>query len=398
MDSPSRACTTALILLVLLSSHSLTQAAESWTPIDTPSYRIPAPAVLDGAVVDIGEDFEVNRWNGSGWDRIHSYSKGDSIPTPPGEGGSWPTAACGVGNRLYVAGGMTIGGGGYSAYRELHLFSSTGWQTLGSSNCYDYPTGCASAEAMFALDGVAYVGRGTSEVQSVRSHDGTSWQILPPLNTWESADPDCVWEHAMYSPCNRAALVWAMGILNGELYAAGDFVVSEGNEVYRFARLRAGSWSSEGLAMHGLVFVLETYQDKMVVAGEFPAREGTESSSIALFDGENWWGLGQGIEGRVICATTHEGQLYVGGNFTQAGGEPAGNVAAWDGATWRVLPTLPGEKATHLFSTRDGLMAVAEETVDLNWRRFLYCLDGSVETKGSSWGALKARTRQAKPN
>lgn len=376
-----------LLALLLLAG---TDASAQWIALPSyPAERFTATTVVDGYLTEArndGSSFKIRRWNGDDWEQIYPVIAKDGIPTPPESPSFSPESVVVRGDQYYVSGHTYYYD---SVYMELDRADVGVPTTLDVHTCSDFPMGCASVGDLYLVDGEVYLGCGPREKDSLRRVDDNTLTELPPLDLWETDVPDCVDDSQYDWACSEAARVLGLASLGGVLYAAGDFVVSNGTPLSGFVRLEGDAWTSAGLELGGQVLALGEFEGKLVVAGDFPAPPGTQSSSIALFDGVTWTGLDEGITGTVYAVAEHQGQLYVGGEFSAAGGMAATNVAVWDGASWTSLPPLGDGRVRRLHSTNHGLMAIWRSLDDS--LTLLYRLAGTVETVPTSWGGMKAR-------
>lgn len=385
------------VLLSLLLMLPVSSALAQWTPLPSfPGQKFTATTVQDGYLVDAlndGSRFKIRRWNGSDWEYIYQLTTKDDLPTPPESSSVSPVGLLAQAEQLYVASFEYYYA---SIWMNFHRVIGTTAERLDNHTCSDYRIDCPATGDFHLVEGVAYVGSGTRSTYSLRRIEGLNLVELPPLNLWETDVPGCIDDDRRDAPCSQASRVHDLSSLGGMLYAAGDFVVSQGTPLSGLARLQGEAWTSDGLDLGGSVEALGSYDGRLVVAGSFPAPLGTESASITLYDGATWYGLGTGITGTVHDIVEHEGKLYVGGEFSEAGGLPATNVAVWNGESWDALPALTEGRVTDLHSTNHGLMAI--------WRsldgslNLVYVLEGTVEGAPSSWGGVKARFGQAKRN
>ena len=101
---------------------------------------------------------------------------------------------------------------------------------------------------------------------------------------------------------------------------------------------RFGSPTMGEAGMNGAVTALTTYDGDLIAAGEFVLPGVTPSARIARWDGVEWYSLGSGLSGDAVNAlVVHDDELIVAGAFNRADGQPVSNIAAWDGTAWRSL-------------------------------------------------------------
>ncbi len=139
-----------------------------------------------------------------------------------------------------------------------------------------------------------------------------------------------------------SAVVYAVIEFRGDIIAAGQFALAEGQPVSHIARWDGAHWQPMGGGMGSgeftSVYALAEYDGDLIAGGYFQFAGGVECNSIARWDGAAWAPLGSGMPfGTVQALALHDGLLVAGGRFASAGGVAARNVASWNGSTWSAL-------------------------------------------------------------
>ncbi len=192
-----------------------------------------------------------------------------------------------------------------------------------------------SAGALMVLDGQLYAGGDFTSAGGAIARGIASWDLA--ASGWS----------VLGSGIDNAAL--AMTSLNGKLYVGGKFCTVGGVMASKIAALdpQTSTWSALGLGMDGPgadVYALAALEDRVYAGGEFTSAGGVDANRIACWDtaSETWSALGAGVDGpypEVAALAALDGKLYVGGSFSDAGGVSANHIACWDPAssTWSAL-------------------------------------------------------------
>jgi len=139
---------------------------------------------------------------------------------------------------------------------------------------------------------------------------------------------DSLWDDRFgYPGMNNA--VFALGVMDTNLYAGGVFTTSGGVSANRIARWNGTSWSALGSGMSGTVFTLAVIGTDLHAGGGFTTAGGVSANYIAKWDGTSWSALGSGMNGAVLALAAIGSELYVGGSFTTAGGNPSSYIGLW---------------------------------------------------------------------
>ena len=152
----------------------------------------------------------------------------------------------------------------------------------------------------------------------------------------DSASNVALWDGTSWNPLGQGLdiSVWALAVLNGELYAGTDTCV---------ARWNGTSWVSIGSVSGGVgVETMVAYGDSLVVAGSFSSINGIAVNDVGLWDGATWINIGgSGSDWAVYTLIVHEDNLVAGGWFNSIDAviTPTG-VAKWDRTGWTPVGTV----------------------------------------------------------
>ncbi len=147
-----------------------------------------------------------------------------------------------------------------------------------------------------------------------------------------------------------SAHVNKVAVVNGELYAGGDFFYQDTTPVHHIAKWNGSSWDTlgPGIGQIGIpcyVDAITEYQGNLVVGGYFKLAGADTMNNLAMWDGSNWHSIGNGVfnpggsgNSAVVYDLFADGNnLYVTGSFEFAGafgGLTVNGIAMWDGTSW----------------------------------------------------------------
>lgn len=261
------------------------------------------------------------RWDGVAW-----------TPFDPASNAIWNAVATfddGGGPRSYRA----VTDFTYPPAPAVLRWTGAAWEPV--SGC---PTGSVEAlrvfddgsgPALFAGGSFAFAGGRTAN--GIARFDGASWSSLSTGLELGPTSSGVVHQLAVFDDGSGPAL-----------YAAGQFSVAGGIVATNVARWNGSEWSpvGGGLGPAGTTEVLdlEVFADGisnpvLVAAGDFTQTDGAPANRIAQWDGSSWSPLGNGMDAPVAALATFDSALYAGGRFATAGGVPSVSVAKWTPAT-----------------------------------------------------------------
>lgn len=157
------------------------------------------------------------------------------------------------------------------------------------------------------------------------------------------ADYLAKWDGNTWSAVNLGTngIVYALTLMNGDLYAGGNFLSTIGTAVNYIAKWNGNSWSplieDANNGVSSTVYALYSIGSDLYVGGAFINAGGIATADyIAKWNGV-WTSLGSGTNGAVNTITSLGTDLYAGGTFTTADGNLANRIAKWNGTTWSAL-------------------------------------------------------------
>lgn len=116
--------------------------------------------------------------------------------------------------------------------------------------------------------------------------------------------------------------VYALAILDGNVYAGGRFTMAGGVFSPGIAKWNGSQWSQVGSELtpqSGEVRALTVVGGELYAAGQFSGFLGSAAKNIAKWTGTAWQPLGSGLNSLATSLTSVGTSLYVGGVFFQAG-------------------------------------------------------------------------------
>jgi len=137
--------------------------------------------------------------------------------------------------------------------------------------------------------------------------------------------------------------VQALAVLNGELYAAGDFTASGNKPISKIARWDGQEWQPLGQGIATNVYALTTYRGHLIASGRFyntlSVVGSPEISGVARWTGTAWEALVPGWTAPARSFLEHDGLLYIAGSTFNINGRISQGVIGWDGRTTVSVPT-----------------------------------------------------------
>lgn len=376
------------------------------------------------------------KWDGSTWWAFPSPISSVNEPTLSGS----VNALAISGNDLYAAGDIQfdLGGGASTFGTYLMKWDGTGWSALepGISWAWD-PYDEPHVHAVAVSGTNVYAGGEFRSAGGVSAHciakwNGAQWSALAPtfryLTAVTASGPDVYgagvfttadgaqakyvarWNTTNWSALGSAfqsdnssrAVVSALAVSGGDLYAGGGFTNAGGTAANQIARWNGTHWSALGSGLGGssnsipAVYALAVSGNDLYVGGRFTNAGGIAAINIARWNGTNWSALGSGIgpwlylgSAWVSALAVSETNLYAGGIFTAAGGRPANCIAKWDGSSWSALGSgMGGSGSAPAYVT--ALAVLGNDLYAGGW----FTTAGGITVRcvakwnGSSWSAL----------
>ncbi len=287
--------------------------------------QVNAVAVDDNGDLYIGGSFQIVGnviANGiAKWDGVTWHSLGGGV------GGSEPV----VWTLLLVNGDLYVGGefttvsdnqGTPITVNRIAKWDGVTWHSLGAGvNSDVYDYPAVYALAMLNDD--LYVGGGFSSAGGVAANHIAKWSG----NSWSALNAEVDDGVASFA------------VIGNDLYAGGWFTTAGAVEANYIAKWNGSSWSTLGEGLSDAVIALTASGTTLYAGGYFQMAGETEVNYVAAWDGNDWASLGTGTDDVVQALAVSGDDLYVGGDFRAADGQEANRIAKWDGTTWSPLDT-----------------------------------------------------------
>lgn len=236
---------------------------------------------------------------------------------------------CVYNNELYVSGAFNTADG-KPAYTYARWNGST-WDSLASK-----PLSGGGNDLTIYNDEIIYGGSineiiGVPNTHKIARWNGSAWGSLN-TNTTNTA--------------GFTAVIYAMAVYKGELYAGGNITKIGGININRMAKWNGSTWSNVGGGVTGGfitdVQAMAVYNDELYVGGDFTYAGGKGANYIARWNGTSWDSVRGGFNyyATDMVVDSINNFLYVTGGFSTADGKVVKQMAGWDGEKWFLLDTL----------------------------------------------------------
>ena len=236
---------------------------------------------------------------------------------------------------LIIAGSFNIVGG--QATNHIARWNGSTWQTLGLGvNDEVYALTIYNSKLIAAGK---FTTAGGLSANRIASWDGTNWATVGSGPGGPGMNND----------------VYALGVLNGNLYATGIFTSAGNVGVNRIAFFNGFIWFTMGSGLNNTGYALATYNSAIYAGGIFTTANGVAANRIAKWNETAWSALGLGLDdGGVYALTTFGTNLAVGGTFTSIGAGAVNRIALWNGTNWAPLGIGFNNGVTALFPAPTG--------------------------------------------
>ncbi len=257
--------------------------------------------------------------------------------------------------ELYAGGNFTSAGN--VAANDIAKWDGSSWTTLGTGMVGD------GVDAISKYQGLIYAGgrfteAGGVSVNYIANWDNSSWNKLTGITGFDNA-------------------VKALQEYNGDLYMAGVYAnyyddpivtTNPANKIVKWngSNLTTvpgfGDYTYDGIYGSNAIRALVVYNGELIAAGNFNVANGDPGNNIARWNGTSWQPLGTGLDYVAFSLVVHNGDLYVGGMFTLAGGIPVNGIAKWNGSMWSAVGTKNLTATNTLKVYKNELYATGEFT------------------------------------
>lgn len=281
-------------------------------------------------------------WNGQNWDSVGSgltvYQTNRSIITYK--------------NKLYSDGGFTPN----NTSNYLGRFDGVSWDTIG--NGLD-----GSVYEMKEINDELYISGNFRNADGQFCNSLVSWNdtvfncLSIPFEGWigdfiyydnqlvfggnffdSTSNVDLAYKdssgfHLLGHPIyGSVSVVNSMAIYNGDLYVAGNFTTSDGNEGNNIMRWDGLQWNDVGGGTDASIWKIKVYNNELYACGPFQNAGGVITGGIAKWNGTNWSKVTNEIIQPIVADFEfYQNDIYVVGLFSNIGGVTANNVAKYVG-------------------------------------------------------------------
>ncbi len=250
-------------------------------------------------------------------------------------------------------------------YVPLYRYDGFAWDTLGLFG-HHVKSAMVYHDTLFVAGGFQWMHN--ASIGSIACYVDGQWH---PYGNFQGTQPDG----------NNPAPIQRLRVVDGELYAMGDFRYADGQLCKGVAKRVGGHWEPlpgwPELNFSGDPRIMDVvrFQGKLVVAGNF-SFPGFNPwwRDLLQYDGTAWGPvcdhcLMGGFDG-VACLQEYKGELYIGGRFYYGSGNAGQGIMRWDGETMRSLGPVGGGLQIHNYSdqyppsigdlhVRDGLLYIS---------------------------------------
>jgi hypothetical protein len=281
-------------------------------------------------------------WDGFKWDSVGTgvrygqynraittfqgliYSDGYFSPRGYNRGGkfnnvSWDTLGFGVDAQIYqlkeingelwLSGQFTMAGG--SACNMLAKYDGSNW------SCMNFPYRIGGrVEDLLIYNNTIVIGGGYSDSAGysvgISYFDGMQFRILG---------------HPLYG---SIAGIHEMVVYRGELYIAGFFLSSAGNEGNHIMRWDGSAWYDVGGGTDNEIYALSVFNDELYAGGVFEYAGGVHTGNLAKWNGTNWSQVTPSIiSPAVFDIQFYNDEIYIGGGFRFIDSIPVNYIAKY---------------------------------------------------------------------
>ncbi|MBL8880015.1 MAG: hypothetical protein JNG88_12920 [Phycisphaerales bacterium] len=247
-------------------------------------------------------------------------------------GSSWitamATAPAAGGTEDLIVGGFIQFMSGVTPNNIARLNGAEGatWQAMGNGfNSYvssiTHFNGSTYAGGRFTASGVV-------PMRHLSRWNGSTWVAVGP-GTLPGVNEEVMAMKGFVSGPNTANLVIGGRFTSAGLVPASRIVMLQQDTVTNHS-----AWITMGAGFNGAVHAIEILNGVIYAGGDFTASGSTSLNHIAKWDGSAWAAVGGGVDGPVRTLKVSNNTLVVGGEFQMAGAIAARHLARWNGSVW----------------------------------------------------------------
>jgi len=255
-------------------------------------------------------------------------------------------------NGDLIAAGVFDSAGGVQV-NNIARWNGTSWAPLGTGiklRAAHFNNGNpGTVQCLAVYNGELYAGgefdsAGGVAVNNVARWDGNTWapvgsgvptfDVLAPFDTVTTG-------------------VIAMIVYNNELYLSGYFNTVGGITSHNIGRWNGTSWNAVGSGIgttsaSGSVVALSVINGMLYAGGDFLSASGLPAQDIAAWDGNAWTALGAGLGidtmnmGGVLSIAPYHGEIYAAVLGHDLSYNTAYSISKWNGSTWSSVVGGPG--------------------------------------------------------
>ena len=275
---------------------------------------------------------------------------GSGIGTPTDPGGIFVSTI--YNGNLIVAGQFDTAGGVPAA--NIAQWNGTSWSALGVGiklRGRQFNTTGGIVHGLAVYNGELYASgafdtAGGAPAANIAKWNGTTWA---PVGSG-------IQPYTVIGPFDTVSnQAGSMAVYNNELYVSGDFTTAGGIMSNNIARWNGNSWSAVGAGIAGGqdptstgVDYLTVINGKLYAGGDFETASGLSAINIAAWDGSAWTALGTGVgndtagRGGVSCIASYDGDIYASYLGYDPGYNPTFSIEKWNGTSWSSVVGGPG--------------------------------------------------------
>lgn len=244
----------------------------------------------------------IARWDGEQWHPLGDVLRG-FYDDAGEEIAPWVNDIALFGNKLAVAGRFMGSDSDNNYFEELALWDGEKWIRAGTNH------GLSGINTLAEYMGELVAGGSyrRNRVSAIARFDGETWHFMG----------------------ESFASVGALQVIGDQLFAAGQFRVSEDEMQYRVARWDGDQWQPLDGVFNGNFTTLHERAGQLYAAGHFTKIDGDPASRIARWNGSRWERFDHQID-RAVHALAYAGEdLYLGGAFRSVNDQASHHLARW---------------------------------------------------------------------